>query len=86
MTVVLGLIFGLTVVGTFGATLYIVIRGYRELDKTEPEEINKKGVIKKRQSMIWGIIIGFITIGGFIATLVIVVKGERELDKPSKQF
>jgi NADH:ubiquinone oxidoreductase subunit K len=44
----IGLVFGIIVDGTFAIVLYIIIKGYRELDKIEPEEINKMGVIKKR--------------------------------------
>jgi hypothetical protein len=37
MTIVLGLIFGFIVVGTFATVLYIIVKGERELDKPEPE-------------------------------------------------
>jgi hypothetical protein len=37
MTVVLGLIFGFIVVGTFATVLYIIVKGERDIDKVEPE-------------------------------------------------
>lgn len=38
---ILVLIFGIIVVGTFGAVLVIVIKGYREMDKSDPVKVSK---------------------------------------------